>query len=262
MKKTTHSVAPCFGLALLLVLSFSACSTLSGDKKPLSSEDRARLHVEIANGAFRENDLPVAFEHLTLAEAENADVPEIYHTRGLLYARRKDFAKALEEVRQAVKLKPDYPDANNTLGKLLIDLGKLDEARAPLEKAAQDPLYREAYKPMTNLGILYYRKGEYTKAKTYLDEAIQAAPQRACVAYYYRGHVSLRSTRFQDAIRDYDTATKRFCTSFADAHLALGIAFEHSRQYDRARKKYLEVQERFPNTPVSEQALSKLRTLP
>ncbi len=259
MKKTNQWG---LGFGFLLALAASACSSSPAGKRELSSEERARLHVEIANTAFHENDLPVAFEHLKKAEQENADVPEIYHTRALLYGRRKEFDLAVKEARQALKLKSDYPDASNTLGKLLIDLGKLNEAKAPLEKAARDPLYREAYKPMTNLGILFYRQGEYAKAKQYLDEAIQTAPQRSCVAYYYRGHVSLRSTRFQDAIRDYDTATKRFCTSFADAHLALGIAFEHSRQYDRARKKYLEVQERFPNTPVSEQALSKLRSLP
>ena len=48
----------------------------------------------------------------------------------------------------------------------------------------------------------------------------------------------------------------------AGAHLELGMAFERDKQFDAARKKYLDVAKLFPNTDLSKQAIDRLRYLP
>jgi Tfp pilus assembly protein PilF len=247
------------GLALS---ALAACSTAGPPKKELSHSERAMMLVDIANGALNEGDPTGALENLLAAEREDPTIASIHHSKALVFYAKHDLNSALLEARKAVELKPDYPDANNTLGKLLMDSSKADEAIGPLTRAASDPLYRESYKPLTNLGILYYRRGNYARANDYLSRAITAAPTGACVAYYYRGHIRLNESHFQEAVSDYDNAGKRICAGFADAHMAMGIAFERNKQYDLARKKYLEIQERYPNTKVAEQAISHLRFLP
>jgi Tfp pilus assembly protein PilF len=218
--------------------------------------------IEIANSAIIEGDAIGALENLMRAEKEDSELPELYHSKALAFFMKKDLQSAIAQARKAVELKPDYSDANNTLGKLLIDAGRPDQAIAPLELAAKDPLYREAYKPLTNLGILYYRRGTYDRAEQYLTKAINEVPSGACVAYYYRGHLRLRESRFREAQLDYDNAGKRVCAGFADARLALGIAYERGKQYEMARKTFVEVTNRFPNTQVAEQAMQHLRFLP
>jgi len=243
------------------VLAFAA-SCATADKKELSSEERARLWVSSAQSSLAENDFTGALQLLAKAETENADVPEIYLTRSMVFYRKHDLPQALKTVKMALKLKPDSSDAKNTYGRLLMENGDLDSAIKPLTEAANDSLFREAFKAETNLGIIYYRKSDFAQSEKFLNRAIENAPVGACVAYYYRGHLRLRESRFSSAIQDYDLATKKFCTNFPDAHLAMGIALQESRQYDKARKKFLEIEERFPNTKIAEQAVKRLRSVP
>jgi Tfp pilus assembly protein PilF len=248
-----------------LVLGLGACSSAQrspGSRKEPTRTERARMLIEIANSALIEGDAIGALENLLKAEKEDPKLPELFHSKALAYYLKHDVPTAIAQARKAVELKPDYSDANNTLGKLLIDAGQMDLAIEPLTAASMDPIYRDAHKPLTNLGIIYYRRGSYDLAEKNFSRAIQESPDGACVAYYYRGHLRLRESRFSDAQSDYDKAGKRSCTGFADARLALGITYERSKQYELARKTFVEVNDRFPNTKVAEQAMKHLRFLP
>lgn len=247
--------------AVYLTIAVCGCAS-SGGKKTYTATERARMLVDIANAALMEGDAIGALQNLLRAEKEDPKLPEIYHSKALAYFAKHDLKTAISEVKKALKLFPEYPDANNTFGKFLIDQGNYEAAVKPLSLAAVNPLYRDAFKAYTNLGILYYRRGNYTQASVNLDKAIQAAPNSACIALYYRGHIRLRESRLNEAIASYDQATRKYCVSFVDAHLALGIAYEKTRQYAKAREKFLEIQQRYPNTETAEKAVSHLRYLP
>lgn len=252
-------------LRMILVISavgMAACAAPGSRPKELTETERARLFVEVANGALVEGDAIGALENLARAERIDSSLPELHHSRALAYYMKKENDKALDSARVAVKLKPDYSQANNTLGKFLIDEGKYAEAEAPLLSAAKDPLNREAYKANTNLGILYYRTGKYSIAAKHLDKAVDEAPAAACIAYYYRGHLKLKDGHVREATREYEKATEKFCAGFADAHFALGIAHERDRNYDQARKVFLSIKQNFPNSKIAEQAMTRLKHLP
>lgn len=249
-------------IAFTLTLFSLGCASKSTSHKQLSKADRARLYIEIANGEILQGNPTVALQNLVKAEAEDPTLPELYHSKSLAFYAKHDLNRAIQYARQAVKIKPDYSDANNTLGRLLLEIGDYNGAEQPLQAAASDPLYREAYKAWTNLGILKYRQGQYVASEAYLDRAIQDAPLQSCIAYYYRGHIRLRSTHINDAIEDYKQATFKFCANFAQAQLALGLAYQEQKQYQLARKTYLEIQKRYPNTKIAEQALDQLKYLP
>ncbi len=231
-------------------------------KKTVSKTEKARMYVEVANGALLEGDPTGALQSLASAENEEPNLPEIHHSRALAYYAKKDLKEALSSARKSVMLKPDYCEANNTFGKLLMDAGNYDEAIKPLMVAANDPLCREAFKAQTNLGIIYYKKLEYEKAMGYLEKAITAAPNVACIAYYYRGHVHIKQSKLSAAIDDYDMATRRFCANFGEAHLALGIAYVQAREYGKARKKFIEIERLYPKTNLANEAINHLRYLP
>lgn len=259
----TFSFSSAFFIFILLsvTLNLSGCASLSNSPKA-SKKEQARLYVEVANASIIDHDPTGALENLFKAEELDSSLPELHHSKALAYLQRNDLDIAIEEAKKAVELMPNYSDANNTLGKLYIDASLYKEASEPLLKAAKDPLYREAYKAYTNLGILNYRQNEFSKSLYFLEKAISTSPANACIAYYYRGHLNLREAKFNEAIRDYELATQKFCAGFADAHLALGITYEKNKKFDQARKKFLEIQERYPSTKVAEQAMMHLRYLP
>lgn len=249
-------------LCLALLPLFAASCATGGSKRELSKPQHARALLQIANGAISEGDPTGALEMLLKAEAEDPSLPEIPHSKGIAFLMKGDANTALSEVRRALAMKPDYPEASTTLGKLLMDSGRTAEAIPHLQKAANNPVFRESYKPLTSLGIIYYRRGEYAKSRLHLDRAIANAQGAACIAFYYRGHIELRESRLNQAIHDYDQASRKFCAGFAEAHLALGIAYEKSSRHELARKKFIEVQQQFPATQIAAQAVSRLQSLP
>jgi len=249
-------------LLLGLVLFTGCASSPQQDKKEYTHEEKARLLVGIANGALAENDPTGALQTLLKAEAEDSNLPELYHSRALAYFAKHDLDAAIRSCKKALELNPQYADANTTMGKLLIDKGQLAEAERHLNIAAQNPLFRESYKAWTNLGILKYRQNQISQAEVYLNRAVQEAPDLACIAYYYRGHIRLKESKLAEAVKDYSKATQKRCAQFGDAHLALGMAYQKNHQYGLARKTFLDIEKRYPDTKLAEQALDQLRYLP
>lgn len=244
-----------------LALTLTSCATTEEGRK-LSGNERANLLIEVASGSINEGDPTGALITLEEAEQINSKLPELHHLRAVAYYYKKDLVSAIVSARRAVELRKNYSDANNTLGKLLLDSGRYAEAEKYLMAASKDPLYRDAYKPLTSLGILHYKRGEFSQAENILQRAIDLNPTLACAAYYYRGQIRLKDSKFETAIRDFEKATQKYCGDFQDAHLALGMAYSRSKQYAKARKKFIEIQQANPNSPASDQAMEQLRYLP
>jgi Tfp pilus assembly protein PilF len=244
-----------------IALGGAACGT-TGTGRVLSSSERADLFLESAQAAFRDGDLPATFQALREAESLQPKNPEIHHLRGLAFYARQELKSAESSVRRALELGPKASNLKTTLGRILIDLGRDREAIPVLEEAGKDPTYSEAYKPLTSLGILYYRRNQWSEAKREFDRAIQLQPQYACLAYYYRGHLDLRESKTTEALVNYTQATKSFCGGFADAHYAIGLVYQRTKQYALARQKFMEVRQLFPNSTVATQAMDQLKVIP
>ncbi|MCC7441331.1 MAG: tetratricopeptide repeat protein [Bdellovibrionales bacterium] len=246
--------------ALALGLALAGCSS-SGPKR-MSDEERARAHLAIGDGALNEGDFTGALIEYDKAEKLNPKLPELHHSKALAYMRRGDLPTAVRCARAALDLRPSSTDARNTLGKLLVDQGQTKEAQKHLEQAAADPLYRDAFKPLSLLGMIAYRAGNQREAEHFFGRAIQLDPRRACVAYYYRGNIRVKSGDMTAALDDYDRAVMNACGSFAEAHYAKALALSRAGQFDDARKKFVEVTKLFPKHEVANQARQQLRVLP
>jgi Tfp pilus assembly protein PilF len=243
--------------ALFLV---TGCATTSSNK--LSKTEQAFLLIQAADGAIAENDPSGALKFLADAEKLDDSIPELYLSRAIAYANKKMLSQAIQSVKRAVEIRPDYSEANNSLGRYLMDNNQLEEAEYYLIRAASDPLYPDTYKPLTNLGILHYRKGNLEQSERYLTRAIETQSPFACIASYYRGHIRMKKNDLKNAIKDYEASTKKFCGGFGEAHLALGIALERNKEFERARKKFLDVQQRYSGSHLAEQATKHLLSLP
>jgi Tfp pilus assembly protein PilF len=259
-EKLTHLSQVSVGL-LAFVFLLGACATANKPKE-LSDDEQYTLYLQMGNATLSENDPTTALQWLLKAEAKKPDSAVVHHSLALAYYQKHLLAKALAEGKQAVTLDSDYSEANNTYGRLLIETNQLYPAISYLQKAAADPLYRDAFKAQTNLGIIFYRVKEFSRAKDAFAKATEISPQAACVAYYYRGHLALRESNFKEAATNYLKATQKVCSNFPDAHLALGIAYQDEHEFDLARKTYAELAKNYPNTPASEQALTRLKSLP
>lgn len=75
-----------------------------------------------------------AFEELAVKAPENVVVR---YSLGREYLKLKRYAEAERELREALRLKPDYSAAYRELGKSLVGLERLDEAREIYTKGAE-----------------------------------------------------------------------------------------------------------------------------
>ncbi|MFA6267032.1 MAG: tetratricopeptide repeat protein [Pseudolabrys sp.] len=100
----------------------------------------------------------------------------VFYFRGTCYERSKQWPKAEADLKKALELYPDQPQALNYLGYSWIDQGvNLDDGMAMIKKAvAQRP--DDGY-IVDSLGWAYYRVGNYEESVKELERAIGLKPQ-------------------------------------------------------------------------------------
>jgi tetratricopeptide (TPR) repeat protein len=121
---------------------------------------------------------PEPVQLLTEAIARDPNFDKAYYMLGRAYARRGDLEGALKSYQEAARLHPD-PSYFLSLGKALAKSGDSfepdrDRAIVAYEKAlALDPSYAEAY---LELGRLFIQMKKLQKARTELERAIELEP--------------------------------------------------------------------------------------
>ena len=248
-------------IALLACFLLSSCASTSG-KHEMTKRERTDLLIETATAALNEGDPTSSLINLTEAEKLDTHSASIQYLLDLTYYQKGETTLAIASARKAVQWAPAFSPAKNTLGKLLLDQGKLPEAEKYLSEAAHDLTFREAYIAKTNLGILYNKKANSTLAEQWFSKAIFDGSDRACMASFYRGQIYFEKGEFEKANSDFRRASKNSCSQFSDAHLAMGRTFLRMKKYDQARAKLLEVQQLFPTSDAAAKANDYLREIP
>ncbi len=87
------------------------------------------------------------------------------------------FAEGLNELRRAKELSPANPTANDLLARVIVYLGKLDEAEKQARQAVEtDPL---AFPPQNNLGRVLWFEGKLDEADAVARKAAELQPTAA-----------------------------------------------------------------------------------
>ncbi len=128
-------------------------------------------------------------------EADSKDARARYY-RGLARARAGDTAGAIVDLEQALRDQPDLPHAWLDLGIAYLSAGRLDDARAALERAVERG--HERHVAEFFLGLVKYRLGEYAAASELFRQA-QADPEVRLPATYYAALLAERQGRPENA---------------------------------------------------------------
>ncbi len=96
---------------------------------------------------------------------------ELHYELGVLYDKMGDLPAAIEKMKQVIEKDSEHADALNYLGYTYADRNiNLDEAESLIGRALE--LEPENGYILDSMGWVYYRKGEYEKARRYLDKAV------------------------------------------------------------------------------------------
>ena len=235
-----HRIAAVFAVALIACSSSQAQGPGAQDpaRQSESEYDIAR-DLWLRRGQVREA-LERALKALELDE-QNADA---HHLVALLYL---DFcsrspgecrlADAERHARAALEHRPEFRDARNTLGVILIHERRFADAITVLRPLSEDILYQTPEKAWGNLGWAYLEAGDLERAIDALRRSIAAQPL-FCVGSFRLG---LAYEKKGELVAAFDALTRALeteapeCSRLQDAVFARARVAERLGRTDAAR---------------------------
>jgi Flp pilus assembly protein TadD len=150
-------------------------------------------------------DYPSAYAVLSAGIKRFPDTTDLLYDQAMMAEKLSKIAEMETNLRRVIELKPDEAQAYNALGYTLADrTNRLDEAVVLLDKALalapNDPFI------LDSMGWAQYRKGNFERARDYLDRAYKARPDPEIAAHL--GEVLWSHGQHQDADSLWKTALK------------------------------------------------------
>ena len=224
-------------------------------------KEEALLHLEMGSAFLQSGRYPDALRELLLAEKADPTNPIVQNNLGLTYFIRERSDVAQKHLRKAVELKPEYTEARNNLARVLIELGQYDKAISELKTVMKDLTYGDISKSLTNLGLAYFKKGQYQDAKKRLSEALKANREN-CLAYNLFGRSQLELGELNQAASSLDSAVV-LCQpqEFDEPHYFAGLAYNKLGNREKAIARLEEVVRLYPAGKYNRKAQEMLNSI-
>jgi tetratricopeptide (TPR) repeat protein len=153
---------------------------------------------------------------------------------------------AIGYYRQALLLKPDFPDAHTNLGNALFGTGRLQES---IEHFKQALLLNPNHAPAhNNLGAILVQAGRPQEAVEHYKQALKLKPDFPEV-YNNLGNLMYGKGQMQDAIKYFRKALS-FRSDYSEAQYNLGNALVQDGRPQEAIEHYRQSMQLKPNQPV------------
>jgi tetratricopeptide (TPR) repeat protein len=144
----------------------------------------------------------------------------------------KNQAKAIEELKKAIDIFPDYFLALNQLGSLHLAQKMYEDSEAFYQKAVN--INSKSYSSLYGLGISQYRLGKKEAALNSMNLAVGINTQ-GINALFYLGKIQRELKNFTEAEINLKKVNKLSNNKLADAHMELALLYNnHFQRYSEA----------------------------
>jgi len=208
-------------VAAALVLWYGCASTQDEEVRKL----QAKATYEQAVRNLSENRLALGMAALKEALQLDPDNPQYHNTLGLVLLNLGRPVDAQAEFQRAIDLDKTSPDLQHNLGIALAQQRRLDDAIAAYKKALTFPTYTTPEVAYYNMGDAYIQLGKPLEAQESFRAAIQLEP------------------------------------TMVAAHYGLGLALSQGGRREEAKAAFRQARDLDPASPFSELAKNALRQL-
>lgn len=240
---------------VFLVLLLTSCATTPNKEDTIT----AGAHLKLGEAYFSKGELTGAsIEFQKALELDPRQKGSLY-ALGIISTRFGKYDEAISYYKQAISIDPKYSEAMNSLGVAYMETEKPDEAIKYFNMALNNPLYVTPEKPYSNIGLVYYKKGDYQNAEDAVKKALVRNPNSP-VAIYIQGLLYLKRG-------DDDAAIKKFTKAltiepdYLDARWELANAYVRSGEQDKAVEHFKIIAEKAENTAIGKEALEYIKLL-
>jgi predicted O-linked N-acetylglucosamine transferase (SPINDLY family) len=131
------------------------------------------------------------------------DPADEHRARAVELRKQGKFSEAMAELEQALKLRPDFPQAYFNIAAIRMEQGRVEEAIPVFRKALElKPDYHQA---MTSMANCYRRLGKLRQAIELCEDAIEIKPDD-CDAHATLATVLHAAHRMDDAMEEFEYA--------------------------------------------------------
>jgi tetratricopeptide (TPR) repeat protein len=213
--------------------------------RTLEFEPEPHLFSDLGLALARQGRIDEAIAKYSEALRLKPDFPEAHLNLGLALAGQGRIDEAMAEYSEALRIRPYYPAAHLDLGFALAGQGRIEEAMAHYSAALLiKPVYPEAH---NNLGLALARQGRIEEAMAQYSEALRIKPNYP-EAHLNLGSALARRGRIAEAMAQYSAAL-RIKPVYPEAHLDLGAVLAGQGRIAEAMAQYSEALRIVPNFP-------------
>jgi type IV pilus assembly protein PilF len=244
---------------LAAVLFLSGCettTTVNGktvtvpDASPRISEAETRrrtdIRLQLAATYYQQRQYAVAIDEVRQALNLTPNLPAAYGLLGLIYMELDDRVQAEANFQRALRIEPNNPEINNNYGWFLCRTGREKAAMEYFQRAADDKLYATPALPLQNAGVCMMQVRDYKAAETYLRQAFERDATSAVVKFQL-ARLYL-ATRQLERANFYFSLLERGVEPTAET-LWLGLRIARAQGDVQAERGYSEqLRRRFPNS--------------
>ena len=153
-----------------------------------------------------------------------------HYEQAIILHEKGKLSNAERAYKKAIKSNPNYVEAYNNLGTVLLDQGRLKEASNAFRKALK--LLPDHPMILNNVGNVLQLQGENDKALSWFDKAISQDPDNAD-AYGNSGNALRALQRYEEAFAAYKRALE-INPELADTHYNMGLILLELDELDDA----------------------------
>ncbi|MBF02136.1 MAG: hypothetical protein CMP76_02450 [Flavobacterium sp.] len=139
---------------------------------------------------------------------DNVMKADVYNNLGYYHIRLKNYEQAVAYFNCSINIISNYGYANDNLGYAFIQLGKLEEGRAFLEKALQTENNDIAY-TNRNFALYYQAKGERNKADEYFKKSFDAITDSVDLLEYHYADFLLQNGEIEKGLEFLKKAVEK-----------------------------------------------------
>jgi Tfp pilus assembly protein PilF len=253
------------------MMCLSACTRTGRGANAPDAERQSDAEYDVARDLFTRHDPRGALDHAQKAVELNDQNADANHFVALIFlsfcasspldCRLPDAERA---VRRAIKIKPDFRDAQNTLGVVLTQEKKYDEAIATLKHLTEDILYQAPQNAWGNLGLAYLETGKTDDAIVALRRSVAAEP-RFCVGNYRLGLAFEKKgdlVAAREALSRAVETTSPDCQRLQDAFEARARVYTKAQNCDLAKGDLEKCKEISVESPAGQRCAASLKSSP
>jgi tetratricopeptide (TPR) repeat protein len=200
------------------------------------SPKKARPRNNLGKALTSQRKLKEAMRHFSEALRIRPDYPEAHNNLAAALAKQGRIKEAISHYAEALRIKPDSAEAHYNLGNALSNQGRLKEAVSHyLEALRIKPDCPEAH---NNLGTALVNQGRLKEAMNHFSRALRIKPEYS-EAHRNLGLVYLKQSKLEKAVSHFSEALG-IKPDDEETHYRLGIALMRQKRIEEAISHYYE----------------------